>query len=273
MLCAASPLFAKTLPPLPEPVFVDGEVSRCYPFDQAGIGSIWIDLSASFIGMASNNLEIAFGTDANRDGDLSLRETDLILGWSCGCYFLERFKACEVNEETNVGTNDIACALGWNSRVRRDGRILSLVLTNECVVAFADVLSSPPSWIYDTRWDRMRITARGEAARDARFNFVILSRGNVIDQIATLQATGALVPMDYACGSVVANAGAASVSDSFGASVTTSPVEGVKTMRSQGDAASSPAATFSNVKYGHFTESPGVGGGSARFIAASPSFT
>ena len=179
-ICAIPSLPARTLPPLPEPTFVDGEVSWCYPFDQSGLGSIWIDLSAAFTGMSSNNLEIAFGQDADRDGELSPRETDLILGWSCGRYFLEQFKASEVYEETNVGTNDIVRSIGWNSRVRRDGRILSLVLTNECGAAFADVLSSPQSWIYDTRWDRVRITARGKDARDAHFNFVILSRGNVI---------------------------------------------------------------------------------------------
>ncbi len=78
--------YAKTLPPLPEPAFVDGEVSRCYAFDQSGLGSIWIDLSASFTGTASNNLEIAFGQDANHDGELSMPETVLILGWNCGRY-------------------------------------------------------------------------------------------------------------------------------------------------------------------------------------------
>ena len=180
MLCAASPLFAKTLLSLPEPSFFDGEVSRCYPLDQSGIGSIWIDLVASFIGTASNNLEIAIGTDADRDGELSLPETDLILGWSCGRYFLERFKASEVYEETSVGTNNTARSLGWNSRVRRNGRILSFSLTNECGTAFADVLVSPPSWIYDTRWDRMRVTARGDKVREAVFNLDISSRGVAI---------------------------------------------------------------------------------------------
>jgi hypothetical protein len=178
--CLALPMFAKTLPSLPEPVFIDGEVSRCYPFDQSGLGSIWIDLSASFVGTASNNLEIAFGQDANRDGELSLRETDLILSWSCGCYFLERFKTSEVYDETNVGTNDIARSLGWNSRVRRNGRILSLAMTNECGAAFADVLTSPPSWIYDTRWNRMRITARGVAVRDALVRLASFSQGSAI---------------------------------------------------------------------------------------------
>ena len=178
--CLVLPLLARTLHPLPTSAFADGEVSRCYPLDQSGIGSIWIDLVASFIGTASNNLEIAIGTDADRDGELSLPETDLILGWSCGRYFLERFKASEVYEETSVGTNNTARSLGWNSRVRRDGRIVSFSLTNECGTAFADVLVSPPSWIYDTRWDRMRVTARGDKAREAVFNLDIFSCGVAI---------------------------------------------------------------------------------------------
>ena len=121
-LASALPMFAKTLPPLPEPAFADGEVSQCYAFDQSGLGSIWLDLTATFVGTASNNLEIAFGQDVDHDGELSLPETDLILGWSCGCYFLERFKACAVYEEANVGTNDVARLLEWRSRVRRNGR-------------------------------------------------------------------------------------------------------------------------------------------------------
>ena len=176
---SSTPLFAKTLPPLPEPVFIDGEVSRCYPFDQSGLGSILIDLSASFTGTASNNLEIAFGQDVNHDGDLSLRETDLILGWSCGHYFLERFKACEVYDEVNVGANDFARSLGWNSRVRRNGRIVSFALTNECGAAFVNILATPPSWIYDTRWDLVRLTRRGPGADDVVLAMDILNRGGL----------------------------------------------------------------------------------------------
>ena len=178
-ICAIPSLPARTLPPLPEPTFVDGEVSRCYPFDQSGLGSIWIDLSAAFTGTASNNLEIAFGQDVNQDGKLSLRETDLILGWSCGCYFLERFKASEIYEETNVGTNDIARALGWNSRVRRNGRIVSFALTNECGAAFADILLSQPSWLYDVNWNLVRLTRRGPGADDVVLAMDILNRGGL----------------------------------------------------------------------------------------------
>ena len=178
-ICAIPSLPARPLPPLPEPTFVDGEVSRCYPFDQSGLGSIWIDLSAAFTGTASNNLEIAFGQDVNRDGKLSLHETDLILGWSCGCYFLERFKAGEVYDEANVGTNDFARSLGWNSRVRRNGQIVSFALTNECGAAFTDILSSQPSWLYDVNWNLVRLTRRGPGADDVVLAMDILNRGGL----------------------------------------------------------------------------------------------
>ena len=178
--CLVLPLSARTLPSLPAPAFADGEVSRCYPFDQSGIGSIWIDLSASFTGTASNNLEIAIGTDADRDGELSLHETDLILGWSCGHYFLERFKASEVYGETNVGTNGVARLLEWRSRVRRSGRVQSLALTNECGAAFADLTVASPTWLCDVNWNLLRVTARGANARDAAMDLDVVSLGSAI---------------------------------------------------------------------------------------------
>jgi hypothetical protein len=173
-------LFAKSLPPLPEPSFIDGEVSRCYPFNQSGLGSIWLDLTATFVGTASNNLEIAFGHDADHDGELSLRETDLIFGWSCGRYFLERFKACEVYGETNVGTNDVARLLEWRSRVRRSGRVQSLALTNECGAAFADLAVASPTRLCDVNWNLLCVTARGANARDAALDLDVVSLGSAI---------------------------------------------------------------------------------------------
>ena len=179
-ICAVPSLPARPLPSLPAPAFADGEVSRCYPFDQSGIGSIWIDFSASFIGTASNNLEIAFGQDANHDGQLSQPETDLILGWSCGRYFLERFKACEVYGETNVGTNGVARLLEWRSRVRRSGRVQSLALTNECGAAFGELTVASPTWLCDVNWNLLRVTARGVNARDAAMDLDVVSLGSAI---------------------------------------------------------------------------------------------
>jgi hypothetical protein len=179
-MALALPLSAKTLPPLPAPVFADGEVSQCYAFDQSGLGSIWLDLTATFVGTASNNLEIAFGQDTDHDGELSLRETDLILGWSCGRYFLEQFKSCEVYGETIVGTNDVARLLEWRSRVRRSGRVQSLALTNECGAAFGDLAVASPTRLCDVNWNLLCVTARGANARDAALDLDVVSLGSAI---------------------------------------------------------------------------------------------
>ena len=121
-----------------------------------------------------------FGQDADRDGELSLRETDLILGWSCGHYFLERFKASEVYDETNVGTNGVARLLEWRSRVRRNGRIQSFALTNECGATFADLTVASPTWLCDVNWNLMRVTARGANAREAAMDLEVVSLGSAI---------------------------------------------------------------------------------------------
>jgi hypothetical protein len=78
-ICAIPSLPARLLPPLPEPAFVDGEVSRCYSFDQS----------------------------------------------------------------------------------------------------FANILATPPSWIYDTRWDLVRLTRRGRGANDVVLAMDILNRGGL----------------------------------------------------------------------------------------------
>jgi hypothetical protein len=47
----------------------------------------------SFDATASNNVAVAIGEDKNGDGDLSFSETDVVVGWDCGRYFLDRPKA------------------------------------------------------------------------------------------------------------------------------------------------------------------------------------
>ena len=37
----------------------------------------------------TNNVQAAFGTDADGDGVLSLEESDLVVGWDCGEWFVQ----------------------------------------------------------------------------------------------------------------------------------------------------------------------------------------
>ena len=57
-------------------IAVSAQGSREYSFELA------------FSGTASNNVEIAFGTDADGDGALSVDEIGLSAGWDCGEWFV-----------------------------------------------------------------------------------------------------------------------------------------------------------------------------------------
>jgi len=91
---------------LPASEFLDTEVSAHHRLEQPGIVN-FLDFSLAFNGTASNNVEVAFGRDADGDNVLAVHETEMIVGWRCGRYFIENFRTGETVEETNVGTNGV----------------------------------------------------------------------------------------------------------------------------------------------------------------------
>ena len=71
---------------LPQPVYADTEVSTNISFASQSLDRrfrLELDISPS----VSNAVEIAFGTDANSDGDLDRAERELFLGWDCGSWY------------------------------------------------------------------------------------------------------------------------------------------------------------------------------------------
>ena len=77
----ALPAVRPALPPVASP---DTETVTNLAFTawERGLHEFRFDLS--FAGTTSNNVEIAFGTDANGDGELSDGEVTLLAGWDCG---------------------------------------------------------------------------------------------------------------------------------------------------------------------------------------------
>ena len=68
-------------------------------------GSCEYAFELAFLGTASNNVEIAFGTDADGDGALSLDEIGLSVGWNCGEWFV-----------MNAATGEIVLGKNENDR-------------------------------------------------------------------------------------------------------------------------------------------------------------
>ena len=167
--------------PLPAPEFADTEVSVHHALEQGPFGLRGLDFRLEFAGTPSNNVEVAFGRDLDENGSLAPHETDVIVGWECGRYFIERFRTGERIEETNVGTNDLARLLAWHYDVRKGGKVLkAFTASNEVCVAFASVSTNTPAWLYDRNWNLMQLTARGVDVQGERFEVDVRSSGFLI---------------------------------------------------------------------------------------------
>ena len=94
---------------LPAWEFADTEVSTNVPFafPQANVKHVLLSLELA--GTPSNNVEVAFGRDANTNGVLEIGETGFELGWDCG-----RWKVRE-------GIRDQGSGNGWRRQGRRIG--------------------------------------------------------------------------------------------------------------------------------------------------------
>ena len=172
--------FGVTVESLPPPQFIDTEVSATHRLDQAGIVN-FLDFSLVFNGTASNNVEVAFGCDANGDNKLAVHETEVIVGWRCGRYFIENFRSGETLEETNVGTNGVARSLDWHYRVRGNKQHLkTFTATNEVGAAFLDLTATKPGWIYNGDWNLMQMVARGVDVQDEHFEVDVRANGTTV---------------------------------------------------------------------------------------------
>ena len=141
----------------------------------------YLDFSLVFNGTASNNVEVAFGIDSDGDGKLSLDETDIVIGWDCGSYFAENFKTCEVVKELNVGAEGCLRSLDWHYRIYGNRATLkAFSATNELGEAFAVLCAAKPEWLYNGKWNLMRLTARGVDAQREAFSVDVRRKGIVI---------------------------------------------------------------------------------------------
>ena len=105
----------------------------------------------------TNNVQIAFGTDADGDGALSLAESDLIVGWDCGAWFVQKgFEGERVESASSSGgLQTMSFTAKINSRTSAP---VSVEVTIEGSAAFAGL---DASILYRSSWNMMRLTGRG----------------------------------------------------------------------------------------------------------------
>ena len=185
LFCAGAALaaWARTVVPasLPPAVHADTEVSTYVPFTAVldAAGRFAFDLSCR--ATPSNNVEVAFGTDANGDGVLEPEETDRVVGWDCGSWFTRKGAdgACQMeNGEWKIenGVEPEVRTLSWRVRVRTDGTPFRLEATADGTLVFADL---PLESTYSPSWNLLRLTGRGLDASLETFSVSATPDGTV----------------------------------------------------------------------------------------------
>ena len=128
-----------------------------------------------FAGTASNGVEIAFGVDADGDGELSDGETDISAGWDCGELFVADNSADERSAEPSVdGVHVFSCVC----RTRSDGRTVHAAFADNGSPVFPGLAASMPGRLYSPDWNIVRLVGRGENVRSGeRFSVKATSFG------------------------------------------------------------------------------------------------
>ena len=157
LMCASA--FGGVMPQLPEPSHADTEVWTNVPCAQLLSDVREFEAVLDFTGTASNCVQVAFGRDENGDGDLSKRETGLVVGWRAGDYFIENVKSGDRFREASGATN-AARRIAFRFAAGEDGAKSASVVCDGAA-KFAEALGGDLQWLYRRDWNMAKVTRRG----------------------------------------------------------------------------------------------------------------
>ena len=162
-------------PVLPPVEFADTETVTNLAFTawEQGLREFRFDLE--FTGTSSNNVEMAFGTDVDGNGELSDGEVAVLAGWDCGELFIANNATDErVTETAAVGAHVFSCVC----EMRSNGRVVNVACTNDSSAVFLDLAAAKPTWLFSPDWNMVRLVGRGENVRTGeRFSAKIAQSG------------------------------------------------------------------------------------------------
>ena len=153
----ASQPTALSLPPV---VHVDTEVMTNVVISSWQRGSAKFSFSLSCLATPSNNVEAAFGADANANGSLEPDETDLVVGWSRGNWFVQNGIDGERFSVASTSMEDVK-TLAWAYRLTAAPTPVRLSVMVDGTAAFSTLAEESPEWLHRREWNLMRLTGRG----------------------------------------------------------------------------------------------------------------
>ncbi len=161
---------------LPPTIHSDTETTTNVPFvaslDAVGRFSLMLSCHAT----PSNNVEVAFGVDRNGNGVLELAETERVVGWDCGFWFMRKGSDGDCLLEPSNSMDDVK-SLVWVQHFDRAGAPLGWAARADGMPVFTE---TGASGLYDSSWNMMRLTGRGLDAALENFSVVLTPDGTVI---------------------------------------------------------------------------------------------
>lgn len=142
--------------------FVDSEVSTNVAFNAHRSDMKRMEVRMDFVNSDENCVNIAFGRDANGNGDLEPEETEFVIGRRQRRYFVEDVISGNRHVVAN-GTQAKDCGFLKLSIVM-DAHFAPKSMALECGAGpvSADVGAQP--WMFKRSWDLVKITRRGTNA-------------------------------------------------------------------------------------------------------------
>lgn len=167
VICNGYFLSANEITVLPQSsVFLDTEASTNISFNVRRNDVCVLDVRIEHSVSVSNCVQIAFGRDADCNGELAHEETGLVLGWRSGRCFLEH-----VSEETRY-IESVPMSAGnlffLRMRVETDSTFSprKVSFTNNMGSCFTEISETCPQWLFQRDWNLLKITRRGPVVSD-----------------------------------------------------------------------------------------------------------
>ncbi len=136
-------------------------------------------LEMTFESTPSNNVQVAFGRD-NRpaDGALAAEETDFIIGWECGEWFI-RPQGLRERYAFPAAATDGTRTLTASIRVTSQGVFqMPAFKDGGTAFTFAGLPLTPfPGWFKPDLWTHLRVTVRGVSAANENVSAKFLPDG------------------------------------------------------------------------------------------------
>ena len=158
---SAFALGAVHVPQMRESPWLDTEVFTNVAFRTGNSELRKIVVDVQFFGTPTNNVQIAFGHDADADGDLSDEESQLVFGWKSGRRFLslpfEEYSIADEAAAQEAGPHRLHIVAQFNGQERP----VSFSVRDNALACLTDFVAQAHEWSGVLEWNICKVTRRG----------------------------------------------------------------------------------------------------------------